>query len=229
VVSVTLRAAANRSVGLGVRQRFERGAASRSGSLSWALGACLLLALLVGGCRSAKSKQGAAAASVSASSRLNASEAGGSGHDPSHGHPEATGDAGPKVASPSVLSAERRAHLTTIRVSAHIGNVIIRRESAGWVISGADGCSVRSARVERALDNLSRLKAVPTKEAVPDGSAFRLQITALVGEQPAVHLELADRNATGHLTRLDDDSMVRIQGLDVGLWSPHPADWCKPP
>jgi hypothetical protein len=126
------------------------------------------------------------------------------------------------------LSAEHRAHLTTIRVSAHVGNVIIRREAAGWVISGTDGCSVRSARIERALDNLSRLKAVPTNEAVPDGSAFRLQLTALVGERPAVHLELADRNATGHLARLDDDSTVRIQGLDLGLWSPNPADWCNP-
>jgi hypothetical protein len=163
--------------------------------------------VLVGGCHSTKSKQAAPLGSAAAS---------------------ASGESA-KVASPSALSPERRAHLTTIRVSAHIGSVIIRREAAGWVISGSDGCTVASARLERALDNLSQLKAVPTKEAVPEGAAFLLQITALVGEEAAVHLEIADRNATGHLARLDNDSMVRIQGLDLDLWSPHPADWCKGP
>jgi hypothetical protein len=185
--------------------------------------------MLVGSCQS-KSKQGAPVGSASASASPNAVAAGGAGHDPSHGSPhDTTGGEAPKVASPSALSADRRAHLTTIRVSAHLGNVIIRREGQAWVITGSDGCSVRSARIERALDNLSALKAVPTNEAVPDGAAFRLQITVLVGEVPAVHLELADRNANGHLARLDDDSMVRIQGLDLALWSPHPADWCKAP
>jgi len=155
---------------------------------------------------------------------------GGSGQGPSQGSAAGTsGGEGPKAASPSALTAERRARLTTIRVSAHVGNVIIRREANAWVISGPDGCSVRSARLERALDNLSVLKAVPTNEPVPDGTAFQLQITVLVGEEPAVHLEIADHNATGHLTRLNNDSMVRIQGLDVGLWSPHPADWCNGP
>jgi hypothetical protein len=205
-------------------------AANRVSSLSRTFGVCALCALLAVNCRSAKPKQGAPVASASASSHPNVSGAGGAGQHPSHADPpDATGGEGPKAASPSALSAERRARLTTIRVSAHVGNVIIRREPGGWIISGADGCTVRPARIERALDNLSRLKAVPTNEAVPDGAAFRLQITVLVGEEPAVHLELADRNATGHLTRLDNDSMVRIQGLDVGLWSPQPADWCNPP
>jgi hypothetical protein len=206
------------------------GAGRRISFVSRTFGACALCAVLAVSCHSAKSKQGAPVASASASSHPIASGGGGSDHDPSHGSPpDTTGGEGPKAASPSALSAERRALLTTIRVSAHVGNVIIRREPGGWVISGRDGCTVRSARIERALDNLSGLKAVPTTEAVPDGAAFRLQITALVGEEPAVHLELADRNARGHLSRLDNDSMVRIQGLDVGLWSPHPADWCNPP
>lgn len=195
--------------------------ASRSSPLRWSLGVCALCALLVGSCHSAKSKQSAPVGSAAV---------GGSGQGPSQGSAAgASGGEGPKAASPSALSAERRARLTTIRVSAHVGNVIIRREANAWGISGPDGCAVRSARLERALDNLSVLKAVPTNEAVPDGTGFQLQITALVGEEPAVHLEIADNNATGHLTRLNNDSMVRIQGLDVGLWSPNPADWCKGP
>lgn len=207
------------------------GSPNRVSRLQRTFGACLVCAVLVGGCQSAKSKQGApVGSSAAAAPKPNASAAGGFGQGASHGSPAATtGGESARVASPSALSAESRAHLTTIRVSAHVGSVIIRREKAGWVISGPDGCTVRSARIERALDNLSVLAAVPTYEAVPEGAAFRLQITALVGEKPAVHLEVADRNATGHLTRLDNDSIVRIQGLDLALWSPHPADWCKPP
>lgn len=198
--------------------------------LKRALGACVLCALLVGSCHSAKSKQIAPVGSAAASSYPSALAAGGVGHGLSRDSPAGTaGGEGAKVASPSALSIDRRAHLTTIRVSAHVGSVIIRRKADGWVISGADGCSVPPARLERALDNLMLLKAVPTNEAVPKGTAFQLQITVLVGEKPAVQLELAHRNETGHLTRLDNDSMVRIQGLDLGLWSPHPADWCKQP
>jgi hypothetical protein len=31
------------------------------------------------------------------------------------------------------------------------------------------------------------------------------------------------------LVHLADDSMVRLQGLDRALWSPHPVDWCRKP
>jgi hypothetical protein len=83
--------------------------------------------------------------------------------------------------------------------------------------------------VKRALDNLMSLKAVPTTEAVPEGAAFQLQISALAGEKRVVHLELAGRNGSGDLARLDSDAMVRIQGLARDLWSPNPADWCRAP
>lgn len=222
---------------IALAQRVLRCAASlgfgslRISPLKRTLGACVLCALLVGSCQSAKSKQSAPVGSAAASTYPSALAAGGGfGQGPSRDNPAGTaGGEGAKVASPTALSVDRRAHLTTIRVSAHIGSVIIRRKADGWVISGADGCSVPPARLERALDNLMVLKAVPTNAAVPEGTAFQLQIDVLVGEKPALHLELADRNETGHLTRLDNDSMVRIQGLDLGLWSPHPADWCKQP
>jgi hypothetical protein len=183
---------------------------------------CVVGVTLLAGCRGTKSKQ-ATPGTPSA-----VANAGVGGPNAGHGEPSGAASGDPaKVPSPSALSAEARAELTTILVSAHVGNVIARREGNAWVISGDDGCTVDPVRMKHALDNLSVLKAVPTSEPVPDGAAFRLQISALVGEKRVVHLELADRNEAGHLTRLDDDSMVRIQGLDVSLWSAQPADWCR--
>lgn len=94
---------------------------------------------------------------------------------------------------------------------------------------GRDDCSVPLPRLERAFDNLARLRAVPTDEPPPDGTAFQLQITLLIDEERAIHLEIADRNEEGDLVHLADDSMVRVQGLDRGLWSPHLVDWCRKP
>lgn len=184
-------------------------------------GTYLLLAAVLASCNSAKDKRGAPAESVAA----------GVGQSPiPHGSSAETGAGeGAHAASPSALGAEARAQLTTILVSAHVGSVIARREADAWVISGKDGCTVAPARMKRALDNLTTLKAVPTHEPVPKGADFRLQISALVGDRRVVHLELADQNEVGHLTRLTNDSMVRLQGLDGGLWSPLPADWCRSP
>jgi hypothetical protein len=94
---------------------------------------------------------------------------------------------------------------------------------------GRDGCTVQSTRLERALDNLAHLRAASTNQAVPEGTAFQLQIDLLIEEERAIHLEIADRNEEGDLVRLENDSMVRVQGLDRGLWSPHPPDWCREP
>lgn len=194
-----------------------------------ALGAYLLGALLLASCQSSKPKGGASVASATPSPEAPAA-GGGAGESPDHGHHAAVGAGGEAaVASPSALSSESRAQLTTLLISAHVGSVIARREAESWIISGHDGCAVDPSRMKRALDNLTTLKAVTTNEAVPDGRAFRLQISALVGEKRVVHLELADRDASGDLARLDNDAMVRIQGLDLGLWSPHPSDWCRRP
>jgi hypothetical protein len=94
---------------------------------------------------------------------------------------------------------------------------------------GRDGCSVPLARIERACDNLAGLRAVSTNEPPPGGTAFQLQISLFIGEERAIHLEIAARNEEGDLVHLEDDSMVRVQGLDRGLWSPHPVDWCRKP
>ena len=77
-----------------------------------------------------------------------------------------------------------------------------------------------------ALDNLTRLKAVPSTEPMPGGDNFELQILGLSGEDRAVHLEVAGRNERGDLVRLIDDSLFRVQGLDRELWVAFPAAWC---
>jgi hypothetical protein len=94
---------------------------------------------------------------------------------------------------------------------------------------GRDGCSVPLPRLERAFDNLARVRAVSTDDPRPDGTAFQLQISLLIDEERVLHLEIADRNEEGDLVQLADNSLVRLQGLDRALWSPHPVDWCRKP
>jgi len=112
-------------------------------------------------------------------------------------------------------------------VSAHVGSVIIRKRGEHWVTAGENGCVVPPGRIERALDNLARLVALPSKEQPADGRSFELQIAAMIDEERAVYLNVAGRSDAGDLVQLADASMVRIRGLDRTLWSPHPADWCR--
>lgn len=149
-------------------------------------------------------------------------------HDAGTSGPAQADASAPASSVPVALSREARARLTSVTVSAHVGSVIARKEGGSWVMSGKDGCTVPLARMERALDNLSQITAEATQESVPEGPAFELQIGAFIEGERAVYLEIADRNAKGDLARLARDSMVRIQGLDRALWSPHPADWCRP-
>jgi hypothetical protein len=182
----------------------------------------LSCAVLLSGCNSKRSgTPPAAGTSPAPSSNQNPNpDPHSSGHGPGLRRP-----AGPPAIA---LNAQVRADLTTISVSAHVGSVVIRKEGGAWVMGG-ESCTVPLARIERALDSLARLHAVPTSEPVPDGTDFQLQITLLTGGKRAIQLDVADRNGDGDLARLDNDSMVRLQGLDRGLWSPNPPDWCRAP
>jgi len=132
----------------------------------------------------------------------------------------------PKVSKATALTKEARRNLTTLRISAHIGAVILRKQESGWILAGYD-CALPASRVERALDNLERLKAVRTDEQIPSGAGLDLQIVAQIGEERALYLEVAKRDARGgDLVQLFDDSRYRIQGLDRELLSPHPQAWC---
>jgi hypothetical protein len=124
------------------------------------------------------------------------------------------------------LRADDRPKLTKLLVMAHVGSVILRRQGSSWVTAGEHGCTASPGRIERALDNLSSVTAVPSGEHPTNGSVFELQIMALIGEERAIHFEIADRNEQGDLVQLFDASTYRVQGLDRGLWSPRPEDWC---
>jgi hypothetical protein len=82
---------------------------------------------------------------------------------------------------------------------------------------------VASARVERALDNLSTLSAEPSDE---QPETFDLQLAVLNGQERVLHFDVAGRSNGTDLVQLNDGSRFRIKGLDRELWSPTPAVWC---
>jgi hypothetical protein len=144
--------------------------------------------------------------------------------DLEHAHEESTGR--PRAPVTAALSPSDRDELTTLRVSAHVGSVIIRKRDDAWVVAGRR-CTVPGSRIQAALADLVGLESTPSNEPIPVGSEFELQVDALVGERQALHLELARRDADGDLVRLLDDSTVRLRGLDRALWSPEPEAWCR--
>jgi hypothetical protein len=142
-------------------------------------------------------------------------------HDDDHGPPAAPAAPAPTA---TALDAKTRAKLTTLRISAHRGGLIIRKEPEGWKLSGTQGCLVDAARVDRALDNLAGLTAVQTLDAL---AHFELQIVALIGQERALYFDVGERGEAGDLVQLGDQSRVRVKGLDRALWSPEPSAWCS--
>ena len=147
-------------------------------------------------------------------------------HDWRTAHPPYVPPAGPPAVA---LSAKVRRDVTTLRIFAHVGAVILRRGETGWVAAGQNGCSVPASRIERALDDLASLKAEPTSERPVDGNSFELQIVAQVGEERALSLDVAGHGERGDLVQLVDGSTLRVRGLERELWSPNPRDWCVDP
>ena len=151
------------------------------------------------------------------------------GSEPLEAHPPRAPRPPPPGASATALRADYRPRLTALSVSAHLGSATLRKRGSSWVTTGESGCTVPTRRIEQALDNLGELKAVKTEEQPADGRAFELQIVALMGDEIALNLEIANRDDAGDLVQLFDDSRVKMRGLDRNLWSPRPADWCKDP
>jgi hypothetical protein len=202
----------------------------RPSPLAWLM---LCAALGAAGCGK-RTKSGAAGSTARSAPSPVAPEAGLSGppavdSDSWEGHPPRPPRAPPPGASATALRSEFRARLTTLSVSAHVGSVILRKHGESWVTAGDSGCTVPARRIDQALDNLAQLKAVKTDEQPADGRAFELQIDALMGEDIALHLEIANRGDAGDLVQLFDGSRVRMRGLDRSVWSPRPADWCQEP
>lgn len=192
----------------------------------------LCAALCSAGCSKASKPDAAGAppasapsGSVAAAASLQAPAAAAS--DPWEGHPPTPPPPPPPGASASALRSEFRERLTTLRVLAHVGAVTMRKRGSSWVTAGDSGCTVPAGRIDQALDSLMRLKSVKTDEHPADGDAFDLQIVALMGEDVALELDVANHGPTGDLVQLFDGSSVRMRGLDRSFWSPRPADWCK--
>ena len=127
------------------------------------------------------------------------------------------------------LGAKARRDLTTLRISARVGAVILRRGETGWATAGQNGCTIPASRIERALDNLTSLKAEPTGDHPVDGNSFELQIVAEIGQERALYLDLAGHGERGDLVQLIDGSTLHVRGLERELWSPNPRDWCMDP
>ncbi len=133
----------------------------------------------------------------------------------------------PPGATATVLDRADLGKLTTIRVSAHVGGVVIRKRGQDWVLSGKRGCTLPAERVRRALENLASLESTPRDGSLPVGSPYELQIDVLINETHAIHFEIAPAPGEGDIVRLMDDSTHVLYGLDHDLWAPQPSAWCQ--
>lgn len=190
----------------------------------------MLLASLVSGC-DGPSRQPAPAPPVESSVGAAATPAVAAGVIDAAEHDEGEHDAHPpslppQVATATALTADARSKLTTLRVMAHVGAVIVRKEHGNWLVSGPNGCRVAPARIERALDNLAGLRSEPTTEQPRDGSEFELQVIAQIGQERALHFDMAGRVAGRDLVQLGDYSTYWISGFDRDLWAPDASAWC---
>jgi hypothetical protein len=162
----------------------------------------------------------AASATPTASAPGNAD--GHDAHDCSVAHPD---QPRPPASTATVLSAQARARADTLRISARVGNVTLRKTEQGWAMSGQPGCLVPEARMRRAFDVLGKAAAQPSPERP---AAFELQIVVQSGEELLLHFDVADRRGDKDLVQLIDGSTVRIRGLDRRLLVPDPSAWCEP-
>ena len=189
--------------------------------------ACTALAMLLGSCDRAPEARDVSPVSSSTPAAAPSSAADAhADHDCRTAHPPYVSPAGPPAVA---LSAKVRRDVTTLRIFAHVGAVILRRGETGWVAAGQSGCPVPVSRIERALDNLASLKAEPTGDRPVDGNSFELQIVAEIGKERALSLDVADHGERGDLVQLVDGSTLRVRGLERELWSPNPRDWCVDP
>ena len=128
------------------------------------------------------------------------------------------------AATATSLSSQARERVTSLRISAHIGSVIIRKIEQGWLLAGPQGCAVPEARMAATFQALSALRVEPTDEHPSD---FELQIVVLSGQERLFHFEVAGRNKEGRdLVQLFDSSTIRVSGLDRELLSADPRAWC---
>jgi hypothetical protein len=135
-------------------------------------------------------------------------------HDCSVAHP----DPAPRVvATATKLSDEARERADTLRISAPVGSVIIRKTEQGWLLAGPRGCTVSEARMAEAFKGLSSFGAEPTDERPDD---FELQIIVLHGQERLLHFDVAHHSQGSDLVQLNDGSCSALGGWIGGFGLP---------
>lgn len=137
--------------------------------------------------------------------------------------------AAPPGASATALRPEDVPVITKIRVSAHAGGVLLRKQDGAWLSGGKNACTVAPERMTAALTNLSKLTVDSRQPSWPPEVNFELQIDVLMGEEHAVHFEIGRRQGHTDLVKLLSGDVVELRGLDRGLWSSDPTVWCSKP
>lgn len=110
-----------------------------------------------------------------------------------------------------------------MQVLAHGSAVIVRKGPDGWAIGAPADCAVSSQRIQRALDNLSSLKVAESSE--PPQQHDR-QIILLDGAEVLLQYDVGVGAGGPEPARVPDGSVLELSGLDRGLWSSQPKDWC---
>ncbi len=135
----------------------------------------------------------------------------------------------PPGASATALQPQDLQRLTGVRISAHAGSVLLRKQNGAWLSVGRSGCTVAPERMAKALTNLTELSASSRPTGWPSEADFELQIDVLMGEEHAIHFEIGTRDGDTDLVKLLNGDVVELRGLDRGLWSTDPAVWCSQP
>lgn len=129
----------------------------------------------------------------------------------------------------TALHLKDLAAVDSVRVSAHVGGVTLRKRDGVWRTSGKRGCVVPPSRVTQALSNLTQLTVEGRRESWPSDAPFELQVDVLVGQDPLIHFEVGQRKGNTDLVQLLNGDVIELRGLDRQQWSVEPAAWCLGP
>lgn len=132
---------------------------------------------------------------------------------------------GPPAPSPRRLRAEDRAKIDTIKIFTHGSAVIVRKREQAWILAPG-GCEVPAERVKRVLDHLVTLKVSESEE--PHRHDDDRQVIVTGDEEVYLHYDVEHPAGGAERARLPDGSVLSLGGLDRGLLSFQPSDWCRP-
>lgn len=146
-----------------------------------------------------------------------------------HSEHDCASHAAPKPhpgASATSLQSHDALRADKIRVSAHQGGALLRKQGGAWNLVGKRGCRVADETVSRALANLSQLTVGKQLPSWPAAAPFELQLDVTSGDETLLHLELSPRRDDVDMVQLLGGDVFELRGLDRNLWSSEAATWC---